>query len=205
MADINWLGALTVKILRCVYLITLSVATIHSDEWQNDRCMMNWKDLEGSDRCLVEVLSRYLSGWLRGRLFSSPQRPDRLWGPLSLLWEGYPGIYPRGKAAGTSSWSLTSGEEVKNGGVIPPILIRLHGVVLDQLSTRKTSLFIAINLPVVLYGREIWFLTLSEEHRLRVWEQGAEKNICTKKEMKWQEIGENCIMKNLITCTLLRV
>jgi hypothetical protein len=35
------------------------------------------------------------------------------------------------------------------------------------------------NLPVVLYGCETWSLTLREEHRLRVLEQGAEEDIWT--------------------------
>jgi hypothetical protein len=35
------------------------------------------------------------------RIFSSPCRPDRLWGPPSLL-------FPGGKAAGAWSWPLTS-------------------------------------------------------------------------------------------------
>jgi hypothetical protein len=34
------------------------------------------------------------------RIFSSPRRPDRLWGPPSLLSNGYGGPFPRGKAAG---------------------------------------------------------------------------------------------------------
>jgi hypothetical protein len=32
-------------------------------------------------------------------------------------------------------------------------------------------------LPVVLYGCETWSLTLREEHRLRVFENGAEEDI----------------------------
>jgi hypothetical protein len=41
-------------------------------------------------------------------------------------------------------------------------------------------IFRTVNLPMVLYGCETWSLSLKKEHRLRgVWEQDAEKNICT--------------------------
>jgi hypothetical protein len=44
----------------------------------------------------------------------------------------------------------------------------------------KIRLFKTIILPVVLYGCETQSLTLREECRLRVFENGAEKNIWTK-------------------------
>jgi hypothetical protein len=44
----------------------------------------------------------------RGKQFlSSPQRPDRLWGRPSLLFNGHRGL-PGGKAAGPWSWPLIS-------------------------------------------------------------------------------------------------
>jgi hypothetical protein len=41
------------------------------------------------------------------RIFSSLNRPQRLWGPPNLLM-GTGGSFPRGKAAGAWSWPLTS-------------------------------------------------------------------------------------------------
>jgi len=38
----------------------------------------------------------------------SPPRPERLWGPPSLLQVGTRGSFPGGKAAGAWSWPLTS-------------------------------------------------------------------------------------------------
>jgi hypothetical protein len=63
-------------------------------------------------------------GSLPGRskkFFSTPQRPDQLWGPPSLLCNGYQGSFPEGKAAGAWSWPLASiycqGQEC--GAVLP--------------------------------------------------------------------------------------
>jgi hypothetical protein len=38
----------------------------------------------------------------------TPRRPGRLWGPPSLLFNGYRGFLPGGKAAGAWSWPLPS-------------------------------------------------------------------------------------------------
>jgi hypothetical protein len=37
---------------------------------------------------------------VESRMFSSPRRPHRLWGPPNFLSSGYRGFFPRGKAAG---------------------------------------------------------------------------------------------------------
>jgi hypothetical protein len=41
-------------------------------------------------------------------IFTSPCRPDRLWGPPNLLYNGYLELFPWGNAAGAWSWPLTS-------------------------------------------------------------------------------------------------
>jgi hypothetical protein len=43
----------------------------------------------------------------------------------------------------------------------------------------KIKIYKTVILPVVLYGCGAWSLTLTEEHRLRVFEQGVEGNIRT--------------------------
>jgi hypothetical protein len=57
------------------------------------------------------------------RFFSSLQHPDRLWGPLSLLSNGYQGLFPRGcKAAQrVGDHSPPSRAEVKKSGTISPL------------------------------------------------------------------------------------
>jgi hypothetical protein len=51
--------------------------------------------------------------WVRvpvgSRIFSSPRRPDRLWGPPNILSNGYRDSFLGGKAAGAWSWPLTFG------------------------------------------------------------------------------------------------
>jgi hypothetical protein len=42
------------------------------------------------------------------RIITSPCRPDRLWGPPNLPYNGYRELFPGGKAAGAWSWPLTS-------------------------------------------------------------------------------------------------
>jgi hypothetical protein len=43
----------------------------------------------------------------------------------------------------------------------------------------KIRIYRTIILPVVLYGCETWSLTLREDHRLRVFENGAVEDIWT--------------------------
>jgi hypothetical protein len=69
----------------------------------------------------------------------------------------------------------------------------------------KIRIYKAIILPVVLYGRETWSLTLREEHRLRVFENRVLRRIFRPKRDEVTESGENCITKNFVICTLRQV
>jgi hypothetical protein len=46
---------------------------------------------------------------------------------------------------------------------------------------------------------------LREEHRLRVFENRVLRRIFGPEGMKWEEDGENCIMRNSIVCTLHQI
>jgi hypothetical protein len=68
----------------------------------------------------------------------------------------------------------------------------------------KIKIYKTIILPVVLYGCETWYLTLREEHRLRVFENRAGGEYL---DLKGRETGrgEKCIMMNLTTCILHQI
>jgi hypothetical protein len=62
-----------------------------------------------------------------------------------------------------------------------------------------------IILPVVLYGCETWFLTLKEEHGLRMFENRELRQICGPKRRKWWKAGRDCKMRSIITCMLYQI
>jgi hypothetical protein len=55
-------------------------------------------------------------------------------------------------------------------------------------------------LPVVLYGCETWSLKLREEHKLRVFQNRALREIFRPKRDEVTGSGENHIMRSLVTC-----
>jgi hypothetical protein len=63
-----------------------------------------------------------------------------------------------------------------------------------KIKTHKTTI-----LFVVLYGCETWSLTPREEHRLRISENRMLRRIFGPQGEKWQDDGENCIMKRFIS------
>jgi hypothetical protein len=72
----------------------------------------------------------------------------------------------------------------------------------QSLSSRLLSKNII--LPVVLYECEIWPLALRKDYQLRVFENRVLRRIFGPKR-KWQEVGEDCIMRSFMTCTLQQI
>jgi hypothetical protein len=89
---------------------------------------------------------------MKGKIFFIYiQRADQLWGGPSLLYSALSSSVKRlGREA---DHSRPSSAEVKNGGAIPPLPIRLHGVVLNWLSTGTTLYFTVTKLfrPAFLF------------------------------------------------------
>ena len=62
-----------------------------------------------------------------------------------------------------------------------------------------------IILPVVLYGCEIWSLTLRKERRMRVFENRVLRRVFGPKRDEVTGNGENYIMRSLVICTPYRI
>jgi hypothetical protein len=69
----------------------------------------------------------------------------------------------------------------------------------------KTRIYVTIILPVVLYGCETWSLTLWEEHRMRVSENGVLRITFGPKRDEVTGGWRKLLMKSFITCTLCQV
>jgi hypothetical protein len=88
---------------------------------------------------------------VRARLFHSPSNPGRIWGPLSLLSNGYRGLFPpEVKRPGREAdHSPPTNAEVKNTWIYistsPYVFVEyclsLRGVLLNSLRTATTLLF----------------------------------------------------------------
>jgi hypothetical protein len=76
------------------------------------------------------------------RIFSCPNRPDRLWGSLNFLSNGYLGLFPRGQSGRGVKLNthLQVVPRTRKCGSIHTPPMRLHGVVLNSLSTGTTLL-----------------------------------------------------------------
>jgi hypothetical protein len=59
--------------------------------------------------------------------------------------------------------------------------------------------------PVILYGSETWFLTLREEHRIKVFENKVLRRISVLKRAKSREASENCLIRSFIMHMLYQI
>jgi hypothetical protein len=73
------------------------------------------------------------------RLFFIPQDPERLWGPPSKLCNGCQGFFSGNKRAEREAeHSFQSSTDVKKVELYIHFSIRLHGMMLNELSTGTT-------------------------------------------------------------------
>jgi len=99
-------------------------------------------------------------------------------------------------------------EEIKNRLKSGNVCYHSVQNLLFQLLSKNLNIkiYITIILPVVLYGREIWLLTLREEHKLRVSDNRVLKRIFGPKRGKvtggWSKI-HNVERNDLFACLLL--
>jgi len=64
----------------------------------------------------------------------------------------------------------------------------------------KIEIYRTVVLIVVLHGYEIWSMTLTEEHRLTLFNNWVVRKILGGKREEGQETGENYILGSLIAC-----
>jgi len=69
----------------------------------------------------------------------------------------------------------------------------------------KIKIYRTIILPVILYGRETWSLTLREERRLRVFENRVLRRVFGPKRDEVTGEWRKHIMKSLVICTPYRI
>jgi hypothetical protein len=79
-------------------------------------------------------------------------------------------------------------------GITPSALLKVSKSV-------RIRICMTVTLPVILYGYEIWSLTIRKEIRLSVLENRVRRIF----ESKRDDGEENCIMRSFITCTLRQV
>jgi hypothetical protein len=101
-------------------------------------------------------------------MFSSPSHPDWLWGLPNLLCNGYQGLFPRGQSGRdvklTTHFQLVPRSWKDES--IHPLLICLHGVVLNSLSTGTT-----LPLPYPIFKNSLccpylmWWVELLNRHK----------------------------------------
>jgi hypothetical protein len=69
----------------------------------------------------------------------------------------------------------------------------------------KIRIYKTIILPLLQYGCQTWSITLSKEHRLRVFGNRVLKRIFGLKRDEVTESGQNCITRSFVICILHHV
>jgi len=74
-----------------------------------------------------------------------------------------------------------------------------------EFHENRLSPTVLISVRVLLCGCETWSLTLREENRYRCLRTGLSGEYLDLKWRKWRAVGEDCIMRSFVTCTLHQI
>jgi hypothetical protein len=104
----NWQTRFDLAVFSATWIVAFDHRHLYNGQVQE---IKNHTGSRDSSVCVASGYGLDCQGSIPGRdkrFFSTPQRPDRLWDPRSLVYNGYRGLFPRLKTAGAWSWPLIS-------------------------------------------------------------------------------------------------
>jgi len=133
MAASSMNGPVTVRLGICIALRTAHIASPILNpcrvQWRSDSAVPRTRR-EGAVRSVCDLATGWTddqgSIFVRGGNFiSSPQRPDRLWGPPSILYSAYRELFPSGQSGRGMGLNthLHLMPRLRIRGAIPPLPI----------------------------------------------------------------------------------
>jgi hypothetical protein len=106
-------------------------------------------------------------------------------------------LYPLDRRLGENRSQSGRGGKEKNSQPLSGLELPIIQPAAQRYTTELSPL-----LPVILYERQFWSLTLMKEYSLRVFENRVLRRIIGPK-LQWREAGEDCMMESFINLYVL--